>query len=76
MKALVAIGALGVIFVLLLVVKTQGEEIKRLENVVVSLRSDNMLLRISNISYEQYIQEKQDKGELIEITVLENEKNI
>ena len=75
MKALVAIGALGVIFVLLLVVKTQGEEIKRLENVVVSLRSDNMLLRISNISYEQYIQEKQDKGELIEITVLENEKN-
>lgn len=75
MKALMAIGALGVIFILLLVVKTQGEEIKRLENVVVSLRSDNMMLRISNISYEQYIQEKQDKGELIEITVLENEKN-
>ena len=75
MKALMAIGALGVIFVLLLVVKTQGEEIKELEDVVVSLRSDNMLLRISNISYEQYIQGKQDKGELIEITVLENEKN-
>ena len=75
MKALMAIGALGAIFVLLLVVKTQGEEIKELEDVVVSLRSDNMLLRISNISYEQYIQGKQDKGELIEITVLENEKN-
>ena len=72
-KRILIVSLVIVSFVLGVVTHLQMNDIIEMEAKMRKMRGDMMLLEMSNISYEQYIQKKVIDNELIEITKIERE---
>ena len=72
-KRISIISLVIVSFVLGVVTHLQMNDIIEMEAKMRKMRGDMMLLEMSNISYEQYIQKKVIDNELIEIIEIERE---